>query len=54
MSDRQNQRRASSIIDVLKCTVGRPSKIDSETAGAKIASELLAEQHLDIGFVVDD
>jgi hypothetical protein len=29
-------------------------EIHREAARAKVASELLAKQHLDIGFVIDD
>src|SRR5947209_1092369 len=32
----------------------RLCEIHGEAAGAEVAPELLAEQHLDIGFVVDD
>ena len=42
------------VADPLKRAVRRLGKIHREAAGADIAPELLAKQHLNIGFVVND
>jgi hypothetical protein len=50
----QDQRCTGRVADALQRAVRRLRKIHREAAGAKIASELLTKQHLDIGFVVND
>jgi hypothetical protein len=54
VSQNQNQRRATGIIDVLKGAITWLGEIHYEAARAEFASELLGKQHLDIGFIIDD
>ena len=55
MSDRIRISDAlAGVADALQRRGGRLRKFHREAAGAEIAPELLAEQQLDIGLVVDD
>ena len=54
MSDRIRMRdRVACVSDALKSHGSRLRKFHCEAAGAQVAPELLAEQHLDIGLVID-
>src|SRR5450759_1761210 len=48
----QNERLVSGLGDALKCQAGRLCKIHRESTCAEVMPELLAEQQLDIRFIV--
>src|SRR3954462_2521991 len=50
----QDQRCAGRVTDLLKRAGAGLGKVHVEAAGAEIPPELLAKQHLDIGFVIDN
>ena len=47
-------RPVACISDALKCDGGGLGKLHGEAVGAEVAPEVLAKQHLDIRFIVDD
>ena len=49
----QDERTRRRIGDALKCRGGGLGKLHGEAAGAEVAPELLAEQHLDIRLIID-
>ena len=49
----QDERTVACIGDALKCHGGGLRKLHREAAGAKVAPELLAEQHLDIRLIIN-
>jgi hypothetical protein len=55
ISDRiRISRNIGRILDALQRGCSRLSKFKSEPAGPEVATKLLAKQHFDIGFVIDN
>src|ERR1700719_2505110 len=53
ISDRIRMRTVACIGDALKCGGGGLGKLHGEPVSAKVAAELLAKQHFDIGLIID-
>ena len=49
----QNERPVACIGDALKSHVSRLNKFHCEAGGAKVAQELLAEQNLHVGLIIN-